>query len=213
MANTTESSEASRQRSSPEQGAGLSGKLTQGASEATGQAVERIQKTRDRFGDELSRRRSRLTERIRDVRDVLESAGRKLGEDDMVSDGLHYVSRKVDTLASYVETAEPEHLASDLRELARDRPGWFFGGTFVLGLALGRFVHATGKEAARQATASKPTTSSTVRGGVGVRQDAAASPRQAEPAAPRPAEAGHMEGSGRGPAARPPQHGPGARQP
>ena len=207
MANTTESSEASRQRSSPEQGAGLSGKLTQGASEATGQAVERIQKTRDRFGDELSRRRSRLTERIRDVRDVLESAGRKLGEDDMVSDGLHYVSRKVDTLASYVESAEPERLAGDLRELARERPAWFFGGSFVLGLALGRFVHATGKvveEAAREPGGAKPKASSATRaGGAGVRNEAQA--------APRPGEAAQIEG--RGTAVRPSQHGQGARQP
>jgi hypothetical protein len=143
MANmSSESEQANRQRGS-EQAPGLADKLARGASSATGQAVEHIQNTRERLDGELSRRRSRLTERIREVRDVLDSAGRKLGDEDMLADGLQFVSGSVERLASYVESADPSRLAADVRELARERPGWFFGGTFVVGLALGRFAHST----------------------------------------------------------------------
>lgn len=143
MANmSSRSDESQEQRSSPEQ-TGLASKLSQGASEVTDQALERVQRTRDRLEDELTQRRSRLSERIRSVSEVLDSAGSKLGNDDLVADGLHYVSSKIDRVASYVESADPHRLADDLRDVARERPAWVFGGVFVLGLALGRFAKSS----------------------------------------------------------------------
>jgi hypothetical protein len=144
MENTTSrDAESQQQGSSPEQGAGLAGTVSRGASEVTEQVITRAQRTRDRLEDELARRRFRLTDRMRDVGEALDSASRKLGDDDLVADCLHYVSGKVDGVASYVESADAKRLAGDLRGAARERPAWFFGGAFVLGLALARFAKSS----------------------------------------------------------------------
>jgi hypothetical protein len=139
---SSRSDESQEQRSSPEH-TGLASKLSQGAYEATDQALDRVQRTRVRLEDELAQRRSRVGERLRSVSEVLDSAGGKLGDDDLVADGLHYVGSKIDRVASYIESADPNRLAYDLRDVARERPAWFFGGVFVLGLALGRFAKSS----------------------------------------------------------------------
>ena len=133
--------ESQEQRSSPE--GGLAGKLSQGASVVADEALERVQHTRNRLEGQLKRRRVQFSERFRDVSEVLNSAGRKLGDDDLVADGLHYVSGKVERVASYIESADPTRLAEGVRDAARERPAWFFGGAFVLGLALGRFAKSS----------------------------------------------------------------------
>jgi hypothetical protein len=53
-----------------------------------------------------------------------------------------------------VDEITTEGAAEDLRGIARERPAWFFGGAFVLGLALGRFARATAGNLAESNTAS-----------------------------------------------------------
>jgi hypothetical protein len=139
---SSRSDESQEQRSSPQR-TGLASKLSQGTSEVTDQALDRVQRTRVRLEDELAQRRTRIGERLRSVSEVLDSAGGKLGDDDLVADGLHYVGSKIDRVASYVESVDPTRLAYDLRDMARERPAWVFGGVFVLGLALGRFAKSS----------------------------------------------------------------------
>jgi hypothetical protein len=144
MANMTSGSDVSQeQHSSPEQKPDLASKLSQGAGEVADHAVEEVQRTRRRLEDQLAQRRSQLSERLRDVSDVLDSAGVKLGDDDFVADGLHYASSKIERVASYIETSDAQRLAGDLRDAVRERPAWFFGGAFIAGLALARFVKSS----------------------------------------------------------------------
>lgn len=143
MANMTSGSDESQEQRSSSEQANLASKLSEGASEVADHAIEGLQRTRGRLEDQLAQRRSQLSERFRDVSEVLDSAGRKLGDDDMVADGLHYVSGKIERVASYIESAEPSQLVDDVRDAVRERPAWFFGGAFVLGLALGRFAKST----------------------------------------------------------------------
>jgi hypothetical protein len=152
MANMTSGTDESQEhRSSPDQ-SNLANKLSQGASVVADQAIERVQRTRTRLEDQLTQRRSQLSERFRDVSEVLDSAGRKLGDDDVVADGLHYVSGKIERVASYIESADSTRLAEDVRDAVRERPAWFFGGAFVLGLALGRFAKSTAGAASMDMT-------------------------------------------------------------
>ncbi|HTU57647.1 MAG TPA: hypothetical protein VMF89_04420, partial [Polyangiales bacterium] len=72
---------------------------------------------------------------------------------ELVARGLRYASEKVETVAGYVEALTPKRLANDLRGVSHSQPAWFFGGAFVLGLALGRFARTT------SASASTPTRS------------------------------------------------------
>jgi len=205
MANMTSgSNESQEQRSSPAQGStDLGNKLSQGANEVTEQALARVQRTRDRLEDELAQRRFRLSERMRELSDVLEGAGRKLGDDDVVADGLQYVSGKIERVASYIESADPNQVARDLRDAVRGRPAWFFGGAFVAGLALARFAKSSadavaevaGEDEAPRARATgsmqsarppetgvRPTPASTQQSG----QPGAAGTREATPGGSRP---------------------------
>lgn len=206
MANMSSRSESQEQRSSPGQ-TGLASKLSQGASEVTDQAREGVQRTRVRLEDELAQRRTRISKSIRSVGEVLDTAGSKLGDDDVVADGLHYVSGKIERVASYIESADPHRVAHDLGDVARERPAWVFGGVFVLGLALGRFAKSsaetladdegredTGTWAPARATGSgqsagKPQTSaggSAVATQAGASSGAAGSPHEASSGVARP---------------------------
>lgn len=142
MANTTRPDEPQEQRGSPAQG-DLASKLSQGANEVSEQAIDRVHRARDRLQDEFAQRRMRVSERIRDVSDALDGAGRQLGDGDVVAEGLHYVSERIERVAAYVDEADPNRFAHDLRDAVRERPIWFFGGAFVLGLALGRFAKSS----------------------------------------------------------------------
>jgi hypothetical protein len=50
----------------------------------------------------------------------------------------------VERLASYVASADLSHLGDDVQRFARDKPLFFFGGAFILGLAAGRFMKSSG---------------------------------------------------------------------
>jgi hypothetical protein len=111
-----------------------------GASALTNQ---QLRKARDRFGEQITSQRERVTGRARTLSRALRGAGEVLEKDDLVAQCLHYAGDKVESVAGYVEELSPENAAEDLREVARDRPALFFGGAFVLGLALGRFARST----------------------------------------------------------------------
>ncbi|HEY6556163.1 MAG TPA: hypothetical protein VI072_02780, partial [Polyangiaceae bacterium] len=49
--------------------------------------------------------------------------------------------------ASYVSETDPRDVLQDVQDFARQRPAWFFGGAFLLGLAAGRFLKASGDRA------------------------------------------------------------------
>jgi hypothetical protein len=144
MANMISQSDASNQeRGSQQESSGFANRVAQTTNEATSQTVQRLQQTRERLDKKLMDQRSSLVESVRNFGNVLDGAGKMLGEDDFGAHFLHYASDQVGRIASYVEDTEPSAVAEDLRGFARERPAWFFGGAFVLGLALGRFVHSS----------------------------------------------------------------------
>jgi len=150
MANMTSSGGSNEQRGSPQSPSSMAEKVSTTASEATEQTIEHVQRTRERLATELAERRTQLAERIRDVSDALHGAGRKLGDDDMAAHLLAAAGDKVERAASYIESIDPGRVAGDLRELAQERPAWFFGGAFSLGLALGRFFISTAEQGTRR---------------------------------------------------------------
>lgn len=147
MANMISNPE-SREQKEPRNGGQQAGSAPQSglgraASSAAGLATKQAQRTRDRFEEQLTEQRTRLSGRVRTLGRALHGAGEMLEEDDLAAQALHYASGKIDGVAGYVAELTPSGVAEDLRSVAQTRPIWFFGGAFVLGLALARFARST----------------------------------------------------------------------
>jgi hypothetical protein len=137
--------QGSAQQSSGQQGEkGPQSTVGRAASTAAGLATKQVEKTRERFEEQIADQRSRISGRVRTLGRALHGAGEMLEEDDLAAQALHYASEKIEGVAGYVEELSPTRVAEDLRSVAHTRPIWFFGGAFALGLALGRFARSTG---------------------------------------------------------------------
>lgn len=102
-----------------------------------------VKKTRERVEDQIYTQRDRVSGGVRTLSRALRGAGGMLDEDELVARGLHYASDKAETVAGYIAELTPSRIASDLRNVSHSQPAWFFGGSFLLGLALGRFARST----------------------------------------------------------------------
>jgi hypothetical protein len=150
MANMTTNTESREPRNGGQQSGGTQSEkgpqssVGRAASTAAGLATKQVEKTRDRFEEQIADQRSRISGRVRSLGRALHGAGEMLEEDDLAAQALHYASEKIDGVAGYVAELSPTRVAEDLRNVAHTRPIWFFGGAFALGLALGRFARSTG---------------------------------------------------------------------
>ena len=116
-------------------------------------AIEKVRQVRDQAQSGLEQQRVEVVERIRRVGDALRSSSETLARTDPLAHQLFDTAHeRIERVAGYVETLTPGDLASDVAELSRRRPGIFFGGAFILGLALGRFAKSsTGTAGGEQA--------------------------------------------------------------
>lgn len=95
--------------------------------------------------------REQAAERIRRVGTALRGLGRDLRDHDdaFVAKYADSISDGIERAASYVGSLEPGTLASDATRFARNKPAWFFGGAFLVGLAAGRFLKSSRPETMR----------------------------------------------------------------
>ncbi|HEY6560327.1 MAG TPA: hypothetical protein VI072_23750, partial [Polyangiaceae bacterium] len=140
----------STQSSGREQRAGegtskLAEKAQTAADQVKSAAVERVQSVRERAESGLSQGRTQVADRIRHVSSALRSAGDNLRNDDeFIAGYVQTASERIERVASYVSETDPRDVLQDVQDFARQRPAWFFGGAFLLGLAAGRFLKASG---------------------------------------------------------------------
>jgi hypothetical protein len=122
----------------------LTDRAERAAEQAKSAAIDRVQSVRDQAQNGIDQGRSQVVERIRRVSSVLKSAGSELRKnDETIARYVAAAGDKVETVASYVSSAEPDRVLRDVQDLARRQPAWFFGGAFLLGLAGGRFLKAS----------------------------------------------------------------------
>jgi hypothetical protein len=122
------------------------------AEQVADSAIEQVRSARSG----LSEQRGQIAERIRRVGTAMrESGDRVRNEDEMAADYLRMASQRIDRVASYVTTADLSVMAADTQEFIRKRPAVFFGGAFLVGLAAGRFLKASGG-ANKPSSASRP---------------------------------------------------------
>lgn len=119
-------------------------RLEKTAEQTASSAVEHVRQARERTQSGIEQQRAQMAERIRRFGGALRSSSESLSaEDPFARHLLEVVSERVERAASYVDQASPGALAEDLQGFARRRPGVFFGGAFLAGLALGRFAKST----------------------------------------------------------------------
>lgn len=114
--------------------------LKQTASDALSQIKE---KTTDVLSEQKETLTSGLTSVAQSIRQVSESLkenddSNKIGQ--ITSQYGNSFASQLDKFSKYVENADFEHLATDLKNYARRQPALFIGGAFTLGLLAARFL-------------------------------------------------------------------------
>lgn len=124
-------------------------RLEQSAEQVTSAAIEKVRQVREEAQSGIEHQREEIANRVRRVGGVLRSTGQTLGTDDPLSQQLFEAAGdRVERIAEYISSVTPGSLAGDVQSLARRQPGLFFGGSFILGLALGRFAKSSAAGAA-----------------------------------------------------------------
>lgn len=119
-------------------------RLEANAENAASVAIEKVRQVRDQAQSGLEQQRVEVVERIRRVGDALRSGSESLARADPLSQQLFdTASDRIERVAGYIETLTPGDLASDVADVSRRRPGLFFGGAFLIGLAVGRFAKSS----------------------------------------------------------------------
>lgn len=144
MANmTSQSKDGSDDKKSNGKTDGGGSIVARATEEARGRANEGVRKTRARFEEQVSNQRDQFTGKVRTLGRALRGAGEMLEEDNVIAQGLHYTSDKVTHVAEYIAELSPTAAVEDLRDIARRKPLWFYGGAFSVGLILARFAKST----------------------------------------------------------------------
>jgi hypothetical protein len=119
-------------------------RLGESAEHATSVAIEKVRQVRDDAQSGIEQQRDQVAERIRRLSGVLRAGSQTLSTDDPLAQQLFETAgERIEQVADYIKEITPGDLADDITSLARRRPGLFFGGSFILGLALGRFVKSS----------------------------------------------------------------------
>jgi vacuolar-type H+-ATPase subunit H len=119
------------------------------ASEAKEQAAEVAGQAKQHTSTLMTEQKHRAADRLGNFAGALREAAQKLGSDDLGSRAGYYARRaagQLDSLSSYVRTAELHSFVSDAGQLARRRPEIFIGGAFLTGLLAARFLKASSSQ-------------------------------------------------------------------
>jgi hypothetical protein len=127
------------------------------ASEATEQTAELAGRATQQVNTLMTDQKRRAAERLGTLAGALREAGRKLGNDELGGRVGQYAQRaadQVDSMSSYVRTAELQSFVRDAGQFARRRPEVFIGGAFLTGLLAARFLKASSSHS--KASSSHP---------------------------------------------------------
>lgn len=114
-------------------------KAHEAAEQVKSAATEKVQQ----FKARADSTKQEAAERIRRFGSAIQQTGRNLSDDELLSNFAEKASRRVDKLASYVSSANPQTMLRDTEQFARRKPTIFFGGALLLGLIAGRFLKSS----------------------------------------------------------------------
>jgi ElaB/YqjD/DUF883 family membrane-anchored ribosome-binding protein len=115
--------------------------LSQSAADA---AVHRIQVVRGRAQSAYEHQRERAASTIERVSRAIEFVSDEVRpQDESAAEYLEQTSERMRQVATYVSSATPATLRKDATNFAREYPGLALGGSFLAGVVIGRFLHAS----------------------------------------------------------------------
>jgi hypothetical protein len=112
---------------------------------AVAEQAEHVREKADTAREQAAQRFRRVASHLHQVGDTLRS------DDRMASELAERASRGIEGVASYVANTDVRGLVRDTEQFARRQSALFFGGAFVLGLALGRFLKSSPEHGTSQA--------------------------------------------------------------
>jgi hypothetical protein len=104
---------------------------------AVAEQAEQVREKADTAREQTANRFRRVASHLQHVGDTLRS------DDRMAADLAERASRGIEGVASYVANTDVRGLVRDTEQLARRQSALFFGGAFMLGLAVGRFLKSS----------------------------------------------------------------------
>lgn len=131
------------------------GQTAQQAKESASAAVEQgkrktaeyTKQAKDRGMHMLDEQKHNAASQLHTLGEAARRAAGKFRDDhdDNIAGYIDAVADEADRFAGYLEKRDVNSLVHDVQDLARRRPELFLGGMFVAGLALTRFLKASGR--------------------------------------------------------------------
>jgi hypothetical protein len=126
--------------SKPERNDSPLGRAERAAEQVRGATADRM----DRAKGTAESAKANAAERVR----KLGNAVRKIGEHMRIEDQMYIAERagdaatRLDSVADYLADAELGTMLNDAEDLARRKPAWVYGSTFIVGLAAARLLRS-----------------------------------------------------------------------
>lgn len=133
------------QPGNPSTGRELKAKASEGIDEAKDKAQEAAGKAGD-YAVKLARdQKENLANKVDEYRDAAKAAVEKLQDEEhaVAADKIKWAASSLDRLSKYLRETEPRELLQGANDFARRRPDVVFGGLFMVGLGLARFLKAS----------------------------------------------------------------------
>ncbi|QDU37016.1 hypothetical protein Mal4_13190 [Maioricimonas rarisocia] len=108
-------------------------------------AAEAMRQAREEGASFAARQKDRAASEISTIEEAIRRAASKLDDenDERLASWVEAAADGVGRTASYLKGNEPGHLVEDVEDVARQRPELFYGGLFVAGLGIARFLKAS----------------------------------------------------------------------
>ncbi len=145
----TDASEASQSRKAKEQvrkaGATIGEQASATAEELQQKMQQASQRAKQRGSELLDGQKHRAAEELSQVSSAIRRAADELhaDHDDNLAEYVEMAAAKIDGMADYLRQRDLGRMYQDIESTARRRPELFFGGMFLVGLGLSRFLKAS----------------------------------------------------------------------
>jgi len=152
----------------PSEGGQIQTKVHEAAEQLRSSATQRVESVRD----SAESARARAAERVRKLGGAVRKIGEhmRVEEQNYIADRASDASQRLESVADYIAQTEITGLMRDAGTVARKQPALVFGGTFLLGLAAGRFLKQSGAEAQMRQPSALPRTGGPAAGAYGSRE-------------------------------------------
>jgi hypothetical protein len=122
-------------------------------SEAVGQARNLMGEARSQVAQQATSQQSKAVSTVRSLGDELQTMASSSDSSGIAAEVVRQAATRVQGVADWLESREPQDLIEDVRSFARRKPGAFLFGAAAAGLAAGRLTRA-GVDAKRDTSSS-----------------------------------------------------------